>query len=548
MDAIHKNALRILVSFKDLTEFLGSSVDVEKYDELITSLEKIKLTSDDPLKSYIDCVRLLTGIQSLLMKLKSPFEDCESQSETFRLTYKAMVNKVTAKHLAFTKDVEEAKVAIVTNLSNDVFDEIAKKDNKLTAIDELRAKYHKHKELISIYANVMQRAIDEFFASERSLSFKLLEYISEDKQLALSGKYEQVLKKSVSSNPPQTRFGLLPMTSSMLLKDLLPIILAEEKITVSTDNIAQLAKKHSIGFIEMKSIIYTPVEYNVRPLVNANDAKQYIQPSEYGINEKTVERFKTLSTFGNINKWDFSIHVYTPNADHFYIIETLDGKTYRCLAPWLQSSRYSVAKFRAQKLLDYGKDNKPTKALEYHAYAQQQATKNMFLGKALALEDFDPKLTDIESGKIQANIADAVIEQVKVVMKSYKKSLDPIVVSDILHDRSIVETFISATEREFALDKRSFDGGKFPIAEIVSSFIVALQTASRRFAREVHNGYSRDPLKPKDFTDDHSANHLLASEKIDRVLRNAVELVIKLDENLFTSNYYKYLILNHTGK
>lgn len=540
MEAIHTNALRIIVSFKELLDFLSSAIDTANLTTQLENVEKVKLPSDDDLKSYSLVFKMIHDLRLVMQSLENLKLDCDSHSETFRMSYKKLLNKSVAKYLAFYKDVEISKLEISDALADKIFNELSSSENKLKILEDLKSKYYKSKELIHVYARVMQRAIDELFATDKQLVFQLIGWVEEDKRHALDNTYQTEAKPNKANNPPQSRFGLLPMTSSMALKDLLQLILAEEKTTVDSVNLAQLSKKLKIGFIVFNSILYTPVEYNVRPLVNETDAKEYIQPQEYGINIKTIERFRTLSAFGNINKWDFSIEVHNTDAEKFYILETLDGKTYRVLAPWLSSTRYSVAKFRVQRILDYSA-KKVSKALNYHAHCISLATKNMFLGKALELENFENQLTDVESGKIQSAIADAVINTVdNIIKKEYKgKITTPLEVSDILHHPDIGRTFINSVVLEFSKDQSRFDAGKFPMSEILSSFAAALQTAGRRFVREVHNGYSREPLKPADID--------RAIEKIHKVLNDSVELVVKLDDNLFTSNYYKYLILNYTG-
>lgn len=540
MEAIHTNALRIIVNFKELLDFLSSAVDTANLTTQLENVEKIKLPADDDLKSYSLVFKMIHDLRLIMQSLENLKLDCDLHSETFRMSYKKILNKSVAKYLAFYKDTEISKLEISDTLADKIFNELSSSENKLKILEDLRSKYYKSKELIHVYARVMQRAIDELFATDKQLVFRLIGWVEEDKRRALDNTYQTEAKPNKANNPPQSRFGLLPMTSSMALKDLLPLILAEEKTTVDSVNLAPLSKKLKIGFIVFNSILYTPVEYNVRPLVNETDAKEYIQPQEYGINIKTIERFRTLSAFGNINKWDFSIEVHNTDAEKFYILETLDGKTYRVLAPWLSSTRYSVAKFRVQRILDYSA-KKVSKALNYHAHCISSATKNMFLGKALELENFENQLTDVESGKMQSTIADAVINAVdNIIKKEYKgKITTPLEVSDILHHPDIGRTFINSVVLEFSKDQSRFDAGKFPMSEILASFAAALQTAGRRFVREVHNGYSREPLKPADIDQ--------AIGKIHKVLNDSVELVVKLDDNLFTSNYYKYLILNYTG-
>jgi hypothetical protein len=540
MEAIYNNSLRIISSIRELLDFLSSAVNTRFITDQLDSIEKTKMPTDEPIKMYVTLFKMINELNQLINTIEDIKLNHDTHSDTFIMSYKKLFNKTKAKYLAFYKDTEILKVSISTEIADKIFAEILAATDKLKILEDLRSKYYKSKELIHIYAMVLQKAIDKLYYTDKQLVSELTNWIEEDKNHALAGYYKTDIKTNKANNPPQTRFGLLPVTNSMPLKELLQVVLSEEKIVVDTDDLVKISKKLKVvGFIVLNSILYTPVEYNIRPLVVAYDAKNYIQPKEYGVNLKTIERFNTLKPLGNINKWDFSIKVYNEDAEKFYILETLDGKNYRALAPWLSSNRYSINKFRVQKLLNYD-SKKPSKALEYHARCIEEATKNMFLSKALELEAFQRQLTDVESNTIQANILSNVIDAVdSIIKKEYKNKITSLIdVSDILHHPNIGRTFINSVVKEFISDKSKLDAGKFPVSEILASFSSALQTTSRRFVREVHNGYSRDPLKASELDQ--------AIEKIYKVLQNAIELVIRFDDNLFTSNYYKYLILNYT--
>ena len=542
MEDIHANTLHVLKLADNLITFLSSSLDVSSYSA-ITKHSKHKLT-DKTLESYEDMAKLLKSVSTLVEQLSTIYLDPDDHSETFILTYKNLLNKFTIKYTQFLKEVDLLKPDIIQQIGDIVFADIEAATDKLAKIDALRERYYKVPEIIHVYAYVMQKAINTLFYTDKNLVFTLSEYIIEDKTKALSGNYTSLLSKkdAPKKNPPQSRFGLIPQTVNLPLKELLKIILAEDNIAVNSVNLDTLSKKHKIGFIVFDSVVNTPVDYNIIPLINPEEAKKYIQPDEFGVTIKTIERFKTLNTYGSGFHGAFDITIYNKQAEKFYIIETLDKSTYRCLAPWLSSKKYAVSKFRVKSILDYD-STVPSRALEYNALAIKQSLPNMFTKKILALEEFDAKLEVVQSGTMQHKIVDKVLETAnKLINKTKFKT--PNDVSDLLHDSSIVESFVMAVEHEFANDTTSFDGGAFPRYEIMSSFINALQTNTRRFAREVHNGYSRNPLKDSDFTNKEYNKHV-ASEKIIDVIKSAVELVIKLDDNLFTSSYYKYLLLNY---
>jgi hypothetical protein len=73
--------------------------------------------------------------------------------------------------------------------------------------------------------------------------------------------------------------------------------LVEEKKAVKSSNLVQLSKSMNVGFIVMNHVVFTPIEYNIRPLIIESVAKPFIQPDTYGPTEKMVARFKTIHDF-----------------------------------------------------------------------------------------------------------------------------------------------------------------------------------------------------------------------------------------------------------
>jgi hypothetical protein len=426
-----------------------------------------------------------------------------------------------------------------------------------------------------LYASVLQALIDHYYTANKSKAFELMALVEEDKDLALESfaALKSLKDKSIiKNNPIQCRFGMVPITASMDLTELINKITQAESKSSSSKAFSKLAKELSIGIIVFNRIVYNPIEYNIRPLILSEEAAKYVQHKEYGITAKTINRFKTILPSGLAAKksskvdtkksdlstkksntplfnWDFSTEIHNPDAAKFYIVETLNGNTYRFMAPWLSSSNLSLTKFRVLHILNYD-NTKPTRATNYHCVATKHATKNMFLSKALDIDSFDEKSTDINSGTLQHDLLTSILEYVeKYLNKNYPKGVKSSNdILDILHESDLIVYFSRELVRRYktaaADDTRSFDAGAFDFNELLSSFSVSLQKATRRFARELHNSYSRNPLKPEVFGKDDSKIAVML--KLREVLQESINLVIKFDDNLYTDLNYKYLILNFT--
>jgi hypothetical protein len=425
----------------------------------------------------------------------------------------------------------------------------------LTAIDIIRNVYYNYKKTTSLYAYVIQILVDVLFSYDKQIMFKILGFLEEDKNFALEGNSKNYFKdrQMVKDNPPLKKFGLLPVTDNIPLKQLLNIILAEEGILVPKVDLKKISKTNKIGFIVFNRIVYTPVEYNIRPLIIKHIAKDYIQPDDYGINKKTVDRFKTIRDFTK-KEWNFSTEIIGEECEKFYIIETLDGENYRCLAPWMQSKAYSLPRFRVDHIMKYfKKDHVSNRASNYHAIMEKKMTQNMFLGRAIDIENLIDSIQDTSANTIRNDITDCIMKHIKdLIKKKYKSNIDNNVqMSEIIHDKDIpvifYEKVLCMYKEGTQLDNlKQFNAGSFPFEEVLVSFMMELQIMTRRLSKELHDGYSRNPLKNEVFDKNNKEKMTTIETKLFDVVTDAIRLIIKDDSNIYLSMHVKYAILNDT--
>lgn len=116
--------------------------------------------------------------------------------------------------------------------------------------------------------------------------------------------------------------------------------------------------------------------------------------------------------------WDFFTEIIGEDNDKFYILETLDGNNYRCLAPWIHSKTYGLAKFRVLHILKYFKEkHTPNRPANYHALMEKKMVQNMFLSRAIDIEGLIDNIQDTETNTIRNDICDAIIDHIKTVIK-----------------------------------------------------------------------------------------------------------------------------------
>jgi hypothetical protein len=306
----------------------------------------------------------------------------------------------------------------------------------------------------------------------------------------------------------------------------------------------------------MNHIVFTPIEYNIRALIIESIAKPLIQPDTYGPTEKMITRFKTIHDFPRQKTWDFSYKVYNDKAEKFYILETLDGKSFRCLAPRLNDSGkiYSVKKTEIAALLSYisNTTTAPTRIANYQNIAIKQSIGNLFVPKPLALESFEEKISDIPSHAIKHSISIELNKLLNtMISKEFKDIGSSADINNILHDARFGDIFYETVLGQYSKvmlmeDLAKYTAGEFPFSEILSSFMVDLQSTTRSFMKELHDGYGRDSLKQTVFSLAKTEKMRIIKKKLEDVIESALNLSVKDSSNIYAVMYYKYMVLNYS--
>jgi hypothetical protein len=535
LNAKHKAVLSLCGVIKTYLDEIHEYAETHTYDRILDKIMKTEAKNETFYK-YARIKIMTEEMNVLLESIKSI--KLNSISDTRRAELSTELSKIQVKLNALIKEFITIDVANMDDLVADII-----KDIDEEKIMEYRNFYHEHRGCINLYAYMMQVLIDNNFINNRILSFKLLALVEDDKNMALKGITHTQFNSKSKKNPIQYRYGLFPVTKLLPLKELLDLIFAELNAPTPKGEFAAIAKKLNIGIIILNKIVYTPVDFNPRPLIVEEDAKPYIQPNKFGINEKIITRFNTINQLKSTDKWNFSNEIYNESASKFFVLETIDGIHYKALAPWLQSDKYSMARFRVERIIHH---NPVSRSVEYHTKKTELAIPNMFTKKMLDLESVDERKFDVDSNDIRNSIVDDIMRTISKIRESvykngFKNSTD---VSNLLHEPEIINTYINSSLIHYAKGSNNYDGGDFKISEILASFLVMLQETGRRFSRELHNGYARDPLKSEIFTENKDKRDDIVMERILSIVERAMSLIIKLDSNPFVHIYTKYIKLN----
>ena len=539
INAKYNAVLSLCKLIKGYLDDIHEYAETRQYDKNIDKIMKSNY-GDSLFYKFARIKIMMEDIESLLADVSTI--KIQGASDTLKSEFETDMSKLKVKLAAMNKEFLLIDIDDMKEIMAKIIEDIDKGSAE-SLIVEYRDFYHSHRGCINIYANLMQSLIDHYFQSNKTLVFKLIALVEDDKNMALKGITPSQFTSKSKKNPPQHRYGMLPITKSMPLKDLYEIIFAELNCKIPTGDFKAVASKLKIGLVVLNKIVYTPVEFNPRPLIIEEDATQYIQPNKYGINEKIIERFNTIIQLKNTDTWDFSIEIYNADADKFFVLETIDGVKYKALAPWLKSDKYSMARFRVARIIN---SNPVGRSVEYHSKKTEMAVSNMFTKKMLDLDTVDEKVYNVDSNDIRNSIVDDVMRTItgireKEYKNGFKNSSDVI---NLLHDQSIIHTYINSSLIHYAKGADGYNGGDFDISEILSTFLVMLQETGRRFSRELHNGYVREPLDDSVFTDNKTKRDDIVMERVLSIVERALALIIKLDSNPFVHIYTKYLKMN----
>jgi len=531
----------------------------KKYSNILIYIEKDESSTVYLFNFYKLICYLFDDINKILSLIDKsymhPINVKINKSYTFLIELQDQLNKVKLIYKRFNKEWISNKILFISTLTKAIVKEAAyltngEKHKKALMYQKL---FRKDTITIHLYSSIMQGLLDVSYNS-RSLLLNILKILEDDKKFYLIEKRQPTTKNNVHLiNPLIDNFSLIPVTDKMKLEDLLSMILPNQ--TNGKIDMKEYANKKYIGFIILKRIIYQPVDYSIRKLLKTDKKNK---SKLFGINENIIKRYANINPLGT-HKWDFSCKIIgdVDKMNEYYILETLNGKHYKALAPWFISNKYSVPKNKIENFITYisRKKNKPSMTYEYQNLKIQQAIPNMFLERTVDMEQIKEKSTHIDSHQIQNDLYINIISLIKSIIKNNynngKKINDNFDVNNIIHDTKIKKKFFRIVLSNYAIgssltNAKEFSAGVFPFSELLITYLKELKYISLRFVKELHNGYNRSLLKPNIFQLPNDKKMDVIITKIEKIVRNAIILTIDHKNNIYTDMTYKYYLLNYT--
>lgn len=562
-------------SFTKLCENIKINHDKYVISEDKNEIEPLLIDTINLYRSYVAYFDNIIDIQNILKKQEYDPENnmmSSNFSQTFKLETSDMFHELILKIDKYFLKYQDIDTEFIQYLSNNIlqkiFDWLTDVENNeekiLKVVNYLGSVFLQDSVIINFYVVLIQTFIDKLYDSSEKqqfiLMYKILDMVNDIEKKYMEKYQSNYFSNSINKNihlinPSLKKFELVPHTNNLPIQELLHMIIPNQEPGKKI-NMENYAKSHKVLFIIVKKIVPTPVEYNIRPLIVKKIADELRQPSERGINVKTIERFSNIIPLDNSThyKWDFNYKIIgnleeSNDSTSCYILETLDGSHYRAFVSRLDHQGNVVKKYSIQHLIDYIINvNQPDKSSCYHLIQSINMSKVMFTHRSLLIHELEKKSQEIDVQMLRNDlfikISGLINDSIK--HKSPKNNSD---INSIIHDPKIPDLFKDIILRMYSAisnnpNKSVLDAGDFKISEILSTFLIELNDLSKHFMKELHDAYNHDLLETNTFRLPLSEKNEIIKKKMEETLLKVISISIGNGDNIYSSINYKYLILN----
>jgi hypothetical protein len=486
-----------------------------------------------------------------------PMNILSTMSQTRMMDTQDIFRELKLKYTRFANVWESLEVELIELLSRELMSIIEQIPDKYTVAVQLQSKFRRSPSIIHLYTRIIQDIVDRLYADDKLDMIRVLKLIDDDKDYYLISDEKYTSKKDIHlTNPPINKFNLLPVTESMPMDKLMSVIIPKQ--TNGKISMEIYAKSNLIGFIVMNRIVYHPMEYTIRGILDSEN-KTLVQPPEYGVNLKVVDRFTNIKQLADEAKWNFTSNIIgdPDKMKAYYILETLDGTGYRAMAPWFSSNTYYVPISKILDLLEYlTTDNKPTRISAYQKLKTHDAIGNMFLKKRVDLTLLTDKSMHIDIQQIQNALYESIMSVVRRdINDSYNNGfavMNNTHMNMIIHNTHIRDMFYRIVLQKYTIGTeltkaQKYSAGDFPFSELLCTYIKELRYITNRFMKELHNGYNRNPLNDTVFTQPKKEMKKTIIDKIEEIIEKAIQITLHHKTNIYSDMTYKYFLLNYVN-
>jgi uncharacterized protein (UPF0147 family) len=330
-------------------------------------------------------------LENSVIKVENIFES--NYSQTYKLETAELLNSIIMQYMVFNRSNEIIEPDVIRQLTELVIGDISHSRDIRKTITIIRDAFIKNKNSVSLYAAILQKILDD--SNDENICTYVTMLVETDKNLYINHMENYFQKRHNRAhviNPPIKRFGLVPKTDILDVSSLIEMI--SDGKTKGSIKMETYAKKASAFFVVLHHVTYHPIEYNISRLLDF----KYDQPPDSGINRRLIYRFDIIRSLSDHElKWDFKYNTIGDLAQSkkYYIVETLDGKKYRCLG--YHDGKYDVELSIIYRIINYyASDNQPDRVSNYHNIMVNKALPNMFIKRKMPVEYIESFSKDID--------------------------------------------------------------------------------------------------------------------------------------------------------
>lgn len=416
---------------------------------------------------------------------------------------------------------------------------------------------------VPLYAHIMQKNL--FYCTNQNVELcNNLNNILEDVKdfIFLEMSKRKILPKSLYKNNPRlTTFGLTPLHQSASLSETTKKIFNKGADKIS--GLSNIAKSNNVCIVIFNNVIKNPIEFSLWKLNDWKIAKDYVQSENAGVNQKIIDRFKTIE-FADVpnQKWNFSSSYYGDiNSDYFVIIEHLGGNKYRHISIYTDAKetigggkiQSKIHKSKIPQLIEFIKNEKmyvKTRISEYHRIQEKTIMKNMFLPYRFDLDEINVESQIIDSKYMRHTLSTQLLNECMNIIKTDFKKGSSIKshrdIGTIIHNDLLVHLFSSSFIEQYYIYtfKNKKNNSTFSYAETFKTMLAQLQLLNSHFIREMHDNFVSMKIDDKIFTE----TPLIKNNKIKEILEQLINIVlgklISNTHNIYQALMYKTSLLN----
>lgn len=473
-------------------------------------------------------------------------------------------NNVESTYKKYQKEVVE----IDNTALNKCIDFIKKElkwetHNTIDNIEKITDLVKKYPHAISLYIYITQIVLNDCLSIGSDICDFILNKVENVKNniLLIDKKNKNGAKITFQSNPSLKTFGLTPVGDADKLK-----IITQQIFNESVNNISQLAnlaKKKKKCIVVINHIIKNPIEFNIRKLVDKNIAQAYIQKTEFGVTQKIIDKFNTISfkKIGVGKKWNFDVNYYgSIDSDEFIVLVRMSNDLFRLYSIYNEMPIFGGGKLetkirrgKIEPFIEYIKNKGVmkihTRVSEYHKIHERKIINNMFLPVKFDIQCIKTNSQIIDSKFLMRELSSHLLDRVdKIITKDFKNGEKITTFKDIgsiIHSNKLVDVLNSILIEQYDIYaiKNKDNTNNFPFSETLQTFLSVLSHMNTDFRRLMHDYYTIAKIDCKIFSEKGLNKKIQLKEIFKDIIRETLLKIISDKRNIYQELLYKNNIL-----